>query len=99
MRLWEHEVLEDPVGSAGTIEGVLACSTARPRRLWRVRRAKLVDAGTDLEEWELVELRGLAPARTRLRKRTTAKWNESPAAEAVVAKSGTGARRAAGARQ
>jgi len=86
IRLWEHEILEDPFGSVDVIEKVLSGPCRRPRRVWRVRSARLVDETNDLEERELVEIRGLISPRHHLRKRTTTKWNESPLAESAVAR-------------
>ena len=73
-RLWEHEVMEDPQGSAGFVEAAIEAERWRPQPSWRVVRVEAIGGCENLERRHFRELRDRASPRSEIRKRSTKKW-------------------------
>ena len=73
IRLWEHEVWTQPERALVEISQYLESGTRR-RLSWRVRRVVPLDAGGQMEQRELVELRQLRPGYREEHHRHTRKW-------------------------
>ncbi len=76
-RLWEHEIFEDPEGTATYVEAVVCAPDGRPRRSWRTERVEPLGGTGDLERRHFRELRGRASPRSSDRKRSTRKWKNA----------------------
>ena len=74
LRFWEHEV---HTGLDECVACVAAALRGRrpPERSWRVVSVEPIDKqDEDLERWSLEDLRDHSRSRSRVRKRSTAKW-------------------------
>lgn len=78
-RVWEHEVFENPEGTAEFVEAALNARGWRPRRSWRTDLVEPLGGPGDLERRHFRELRGRASPRTSIRKRSTRKWKDAGA--------------------
>jgi DNA mismatch endonuclease, patch repair protein len=68
LRFWEHEVFEQPTSVA---------KRWRPVLRWHAAEVMALPSEGDMENWRLVELRGLAPDRLITKKRSTRKWRRT----------------------
>jgi DNA mismatch endonuclease, patch repair protein len=73
-RLWEHQVFEDPEGSARIVLDTLQARIWTPEPIWRVVQVGTLDLDGQIERRHLRELRGVESDRTCIRRRTTHKW-------------------------
>jgi DNA mismatch endonuclease (patch repair protein) len=72
MRIWEHELREDPERVADAVQRSLN-SRGNPRPTWRVVRVECIDTSLDLERRHLEELRDGSIQRIEERIRSTRK--------------------------
>lgn len=72
LRVWEHEVREDPNGVVDRIQRALERRPPRTRS-WRVTRVDVLDPATDLERRQLVDLRDETVVKAEERIRSTKK--------------------------
>lgn len=74
IRCWEHEVFVDLAGIVTRIQSILDTSESERAIEWRVIRASPLESGSNMEQWELVDLRNESIVQMISRKRDTSKW-------------------------
>lgn len=73
LRVWEHEVREDPEGVVQRILGALSEAREARRRAWRVVRVEVIDPEADRERRFLEDLRNPEVRKVEERVRSTRK--------------------------
>lgn len=80
LRVWEHEVFEDPERIVGLAVSATRARQWRPPSSWRAVRVVAIAGSVNQERWSLRELRDPVARRTITRARTTNKWRRAEVA-------------------
>lgn len=78
LRIWEHEVFEEPIKNYRRILKALAGAAVRRTVEWRVYLVESVEETAGLERRHLIDLRDGRKRRTEIRPRMTTKWRRTP---------------------